>query len=154
MDRLEAQRRMDFMFNDPNGFGVNELREEQMGEKINYNIKSGVQNRPVFSAFWAAWCFASSSSSSCIAWNLSSATTSRLQVGKDHGALRRRRATPPPAKALGGGGLPSGSDAGAFNGSFSLGFNGEESDALWIWLRPSIGHEEHTKRRWMPPRNK
>ena len=48
---------MDFMFNDPNGFGVNELREEQMGEKINYNIKSGVQNRPVFSAFWAAWCF-------------------------------------------------------------------------------------------------
>ena len=57
VDRLEAQRRMDFMFNDPNGFGVNELREEQMGEKINYNIKSGVQNRPVFSAFWAAWCF-------------------------------------------------------------------------------------------------
>ena len=57
VDRLEAQQRMDFMFNDPNGFGVNELREEQMGEKINYNIKSGVQNRPVFSAFWAAWCF-------------------------------------------------------------------------------------------------
>ena len=57
VDRLEAQRRMDFMFNDPNGFGVNELREEQMGEKINYNIKSGVQNRPVFSVFWAAWCF-------------------------------------------------------------------------------------------------
>ena len=56
VDRLEAQRRMDFMFNDPNGFGVNELREEQLGEKINYNVKSGVQNRPVFSAFWAAWC--------------------------------------------------------------------------------------------------
>jgi hypothetical protein len=57
VDRLEAQRRMDFMFNDPNGFGVNELREEQLDEKINYNIKSGVQNRPVFSAFWASWCF-------------------------------------------------------------------------------------------------
>ena len=44
-DRLEAQRRMDFYFNDPNGFGVNEQREEELGESIDYSTKSGVQNR-------------------------------------------------------------------------------------------------------------
>ena len=55
--RLDAQRAIDFSFNDPNGFGVNEIREAEIGEKIDYSKASGVQNRPVFSALWAAWCF-------------------------------------------------------------------------------------------------
>ena len=56
-NRVDAQRAVDFYFNDPNGFGCNELREKELGEKIDYSQKSGVQNRPVFSALWAAWCF-------------------------------------------------------------------------------------------------
>ena len=55
--RLEAQRATDFYFNDPNGFGVQEIREIELGEKVDYSKKSGVQNRPIFSAFWASWCF-------------------------------------------------------------------------------------------------
>ena len=48
--RIDAQRAADFSFNDPNGFGVNELREKATGEKVDYSTKSGVQNRPVFSS--------------------------------------------------------------------------------------------------------
>ena len=33
------------------------MREEELGEYIDYSTKSGVQNRPVFSFFWACWCF-------------------------------------------------------------------------------------------------
>ena len=55
--RVDAQRATDFYFNDPNGFGYQEIRERETGERIDYSKKSGVQNRPIFSAFWAAWCF-------------------------------------------------------------------------------------------------
>ena len=55
--RVDAQRAMDFYFNDPNGFEVNEIRERELGESIDYSKKSGVQNRPIFSACWASWCF-------------------------------------------------------------------------------------------------
>ncbi|KAH8073859.1 hypothetical protein JL721_2405 [Aureococcus anophagefferens] len=35
--RLEAQRATDFYFNDPNGFGVQEIREIELGEKVDYS---------------------------------------------------------------------------------------------------------------------
>jgi len=55
---VEAVRNMDAYFTDPTGWVVKRQRSEKTGEPMpDYTGKSGVQKRPVFSAFWAAFCF-------------------------------------------------------------------------------------------------
>lgn len=57
-DRATAQRNMDKYFNDPNGWVVAKQRERDLGEDFgDINAPTGVQKRPVFSFFWAAFCF-------------------------------------------------------------------------------------------------
>lgn len=54
---LVATRNMDAFFSDPSGWVLARGREEKFGEVADYTRKSGVQKRPLFSAFWAAFCF-------------------------------------------------------------------------------------------------
>ena len=57
-DRATAQRSMDAYFNDPNGFIVSKQRQRSMGEAVrDINAPTGIARRPVFSFFWAAFCF-------------------------------------------------------------------------------------------------
>jgi len=57
-DRATAQRNMDAFFNDPNGWVISYGRKRDLGEDFgDINAPTGVQKRPVFSFFWASFCF-------------------------------------------------------------------------------------------------
>lgn len=57
-DRATAQRNIDAFFNDPNGWVVAYGRQRDLGEDFgDINAPTGVQKRPVFSFFWASFCF-------------------------------------------------------------------------------------------------
>lgn len=51
--RVEAVRNMDAYFTDPTGWVVKKQRAKFRGESLpDYSGQSGVQKRPIFSAFW------------------------------------------------------------------------------------------------------
>ena len=57
-DRPTAQRNMDKFFADPTGWVASKARERDLGEEQpDVNAPTGVMKRPVFSFFWASWCF-------------------------------------------------------------------------------------------------